>query len=49
MTPSGFRATVTPSGLIVERHEIEADGLIVHVHGASLATVCLACRSVNQR
>ena len=45
MTPSSLRVTVAPSGLIVERHEIGAEGLSVHARGAPPATVCPACRS----
>jgi len=45
MTPSSLRVAVAPSGLIVERHEIGAEGLIVHARGAPPATVCPACRS----
>ena len=45
MTSSSLRTAVAPSGLIVNRHEIGVDGLIVHAHGASAAVVCPACGS----
>ena len=45
MTLSSLRVGVAPSGLIVERHEIGAEGLIVHARGARPATVCPACGS----
>ncbi len=45
MTPSNFNAAIAPSGLIVDRHEIGSDSLIVHARGASAAIVCPACKS----
>ncbi len=45
MTLSSLRVAVAPSGLIVERHEIGTEGLIVHARGAPPATVCPACGS----
>jgi transposase len=45
MTPSNFNTAIAPSGLIVDRHEIGSDSLIVHARGASAAIVCPACRS----
>ncbi len=47
MPPSSLCLPLTPAGLIVDRHEIEADCLIIHAHGAEGAGTCPGCGSVS--
>lgn len=34
---------LVPPGLLVDRHEIGVEGIVVHAHGASAASACPAC------
>ena len=34
---------LVPPGLLVDRHEIGVDGIVVHAHGASATSACPAC------
>jgi transposase len=45
--PSNHYLPLTPAGLIVDRHEIAADCLIMHAHGAAVAGTCPGCGSVS--
>ncbi len=38
---------MTPAGLIVDRHEVGADGLIVHAHGGEACGTCPGCGSLS--
>jgi transposase len=44
---SNLYLPLTPAGLIVDRHEIAADCLIIHAHGAAVAGTCPGCGSVS--
>ena len=47
MTSTSLDPTIVPAGLVVDRHEIGPDGVIVHAHGGACASICPACGTAS--
>jgi transposase len=47
MSSRSANLPMTPSGLIVDRHEVGSHGLIVHAHGGEACGTCPGCGSVS--
>ena len=44
---SSLQLSMAPAGLIVDRHEVGPDGLIVHAHGEEASGTCPGCGSLS--
>jgi transposase len=47
MPSMSLDATIVPAGLVVDRHEIDPEGVIVHAHGCASASACPACGTAS--
>ncbi len=43
MPSRNLHLPMAPAGLIVDRHEVGPDGLIVHAHGGGTSGTCPGC------
>ena len=49
MTSTNLDPTIVPAGLVVDRHEIGPEGVIVHAHGDARASICPAGGTASPR